>query len=225
MSSLEEVIAQNLFDTEQGSDEWKAARLGKVTASRIADVVAKTKTGWGASRANYMAELLVERLTGIPTNGYTNAAMEWGTATEPEARMEYQLRTGYAVERVGFVPHPTITMAGCSPDGLIGVDDAIGLVEFKCPNSATHIETLLGTRVPDKYIKQIQFQLACTGRQWCDFVSYDPRLPERMRLFVKRVQRDDHQIARLEEHAQNFLAELAGKLSELEFIYNERNAA
>jgi putative phage-type endonuclease len=206
----------------QGSDAWKAARLGKVTASRIADVVAKTKNGWGASRANYMAELIVERLTGIPTEGYINGAMQWGTATEPEARMEYQLHTGYAIEQVGFVPHPTIEMAGCSPDGLIGDD---GLVEIKCPNSATHIEMLLARGFPsERYEKQIQFQLACTGRQWCDFVSYDPRLPERMRLFIKRIERDPAQIQYLETAAIGFLLELHKKIVDLDEIYNnERN--
>jgi putative phage-type endonuclease len=208
---------------EQGSDEWKAARLGKVTASRIADVVAKTKTGWGASRANYMAELLVERLTGIPTEGYTNVAMQRGTATEPEARMEYQLQTVVDVAQIGFVPHPTIAMAGCSPDGLVGDH---GLVEIKCPNSANHIETLLGRppSVPDKYQKQIQFQLACTGHQWCDFVSYDPRLPEQMRLFVRRVERDHHQIEYLEKCVREFLAELTWKMIELDSLYGtQRN--
>lgn len=212
---------------EQGSEEWKAVRLGKTTASRITDVIAKTRTGWAASRANYMAELLVERLTGIPYEGYTNGAMQRGTATEPEARMEYQLKTGYDVEQVGFVPHPTIAMAGCSPDGLISM---AGLVEIKCPNSATHIETILGRppQVPGKYQHQIQFQLACTGRQWCDFVSYDPRLPECMRLFVRRIQRDNHQIAYLETSARDFLAELGDKIANLEEIFGpieKRNAA
>ena len=202
----------------QGSDEWKLARLGKVTASRIADVVAKTKTGWGASRTNYMAELLVERLTGIPTAGYENDAMKWGTATEPEARMLYTLEKGAGVNEVGFALHPTIAMAGCSPDGMIGDD---GLIEIKCPNSSTHIETLLGKRVPEKYEKQIQFQLACTGRQWCDFVSYDPRMPEPMRLFVKRVERDASQILYLERKAMEFLEELVNKLVELKELYDD----
>lgn len=208
----------------QGSDEWRQARLGKVTASRIADLTAKIKNGWGASRANYMAELLVERLTGIPTEGYTNGAMQWGTATEPEARMEYELRTGNPVDQVGFALHPTIAMAGCSPDGQIDDD---GLVEIKCPNSATHIETLLERPpcVPAKYHKQIQFQLACTGRQWCDYVSYDPRLPEPMRLFIHRLHRDNFQIRELESCATEFLDELERKLADLEEIYNESNAA
>jgi putative phage-type endonuclease len=203
----------------QGSDEWKLARLGKVTASRIADVVAKTKNGWGASRANYMAELLVERLTGIPTAGYENDAMKFGTATEPEARMEYNLHTaGPGIQQVGFVPHPTIAMAGCSPDGLIDDD---GLVEIKCPNSSTHIETLLGKCVPGKYEKQIQFQFACTGRKWCDFVSYDPRMPELMRLFIKRVDRHQPQIDHLNTAAIGFLIELHNKLLELKELYDD----
>lgn len=199
----------------QGSEEWKAARLGKVTASRMADLTAKTRSGWGASRANYMAELLVERLTELSTDSYTNGPMQWGKDHEAEARMEYQLKTGFDVEQVGFVPHPTIAMAGCSPDGLVSPD---GAVEIKCPNSANHIETLLGwpPRVPDKYLKQIQFQLACTGRLWCDFVSYDPRLPERYRLFVRRVERDQPLIEDLEKCAKAFLKELDQKLDDLE---------
>lgn len=217
-------MSTDFLSLVQGSDEWKTARLGKVTASRMADLTAKTKFGWGAGRANYMAELLVERLTGVPTEGYSNDAMKRGSATEPEARMEYQIRTGLEVEQVGFVPHPTIAMAGCSPDGLIGES---GLVEIKCPNSATHIEMLLGRppRVPDKYEKQIQFQLTCTGRLWCDFVSYDPRLPERMRLSIKRVRWDAHLIQYLEESAGDFLRELNAKKLELESLYAERNAA
>jgi predicted phage-related endonuclease len=208
----------------QGSDEWRAARCGWATGSRMGDMTARTKTGWGASRANYMAELLVERLTGVPTNGYASDAMKWGTDTEPEGRMEYQLLTGFDVRQIGFIPHPTIAMAGCSPDGLIGDD---GGVEIKCPNSATHIETLLGRppRVPEKYEKQIQFNMACTNRQWWDYVSYDPRLPEPMRLFRKRVMRDQHQITYLEKCTVEFLSELAAKLAELEEIYNERDAA
>lgn len=209
---------------EQGSNEWKAIRCGKATASRIPDVVAKTKSGWGASRANYMAELIVERLTGIPADSYMNASMQWGTEKEPEGRMEYQLATGFDVQQVGFVPHPTIAMSGCSPDGLIGDD---GGVEIKCPNSATHIETLLGRPpcVPDKYEKQIQFNMACTERQWWDFVSYDPRLPERMRLFIKRVHRDNAQIQYLETSTIGFLIELHKKIVELDELYNKRSAA
>jgi putative phage-type endonuclease len=190
---------------QQGTDDWFRARLGKVTASRVADVIAKTKTGWGASRKNYLAELVAERLTGSPAESYTNAAMKWGTDTEPHARAAYEFFRDAAVVEVGFVPHPTITMSGASPDGYIGAE---GLIELKCPNTAAHIETLLGGEVADKYIVQMQWQMACAGRQWCDFVSFDPRMPEELRLFVKRVSRDDKRIKELETSVTEFLAEL-----------------
>jgi putative phage-type endonuclease len=206
----------------QGSDEWKALRLGKVTASRVADVVAKTKSGYSASRANYMAQLIAERLTNTVAEAYTNAAMQHGTETEPEARAAYEFYQGVAVKEVAFVPHPKIDQAGCSPDGLVG-DDV--LVEIKCPNTATHLETLLGQAVPSKYEAQMQFQMACTGRKFCDFVSYDPRMPENMRLFIKRLPRDDKRISELESEIAAFLLEMAVKLSELNSLYGEKEAA
>jgi putative phage-type endonuclease len=211
-----------MSDIIQGSDEWKALRLGKVTASRVSDVIARTKTGYGASRANYMAQLIAERLTGTAAESYTNAAMQHGTETEPEARSAYEFYQGVTVKEVAFVPHPKIDQAGCSPDGLVGDD---GLTEIKCPNTATHLETLLGQAVPSKYDAQMQFQMACTGRKWCDFVSYDPRMPENMRLFIKRVPRDDKRIAELESEIAAFLLEMAVKLSELNSIYGEKEAA
>ncbi len=206
----------------QGSDAWKALRLGKVTASRVADVVAKTKTGYSASRANYAAQLIAERLTGTPAESYTNAAMQHGTETEPEARAAYEFYQGVTVEEVAFVPHPKIDQAGCSPDGLVGGD---GLVEIKCPNTATHLETLLGQAVPGKYETQMQFQMACTGAKFCDFVSYDPRMPENMRLFIKRVPRDDARIKELESEVAAFLLEMAVKLSQLNTLYGLQDAA
>jgi putative phage-type endonuclease len=207
---------------EQGTAEWLAARCGKVTASRAADVIAKTKSGWGASRANYMGELIAERLTGTPAEKYTNAAMQWGTDTEAAARAAYQFEKMTPVVKVGFVLHPSIAMAGASPDGFVGDD---GLIECKCPNTATHIETLLGQSVPSKYIWQIQFQIACTGRQWCDFVSYDPRLPESMSLFVHRVPRDGEAIEYLEKEIRAFISEMDEKLSALVSRYGERKEA
>lgn len=189
----------------QGSAEWFAERCGKVTASRVADVVAKTKTGWGASRANYMAQLIAERLTGVVAEGYTNAAMQHGIDTEAEARANYEFFTNLTVDPAAFVPHPSIAETGASPDGTVGAE---GLVEIKCPNTATHIETLLGGSVAGKYVTQIQWQLACTGRAWCDFVSYDPRLPASMSLFIKRVPRDDAMITALENDVIDFLNEL-----------------
>ena len=200
----------------QGSPEWKAERCGKVTASRVGDATARTKTGWGSSRDNYMAELIVERLTGQPVEQYTNAAMAWGTQTEPEARSAYAFHAGVNVEEVGFVAHPTVQMSGGSPDGFVGTD---GLVEFKCPQTATHIATLLGAEIDLKYIKQMQWCLACTERNWCDFVSYDPRLPLAMQLHIRRVHRDEKMIAQLEKEVTEFLTELAAKVDILNARY------
>jgi putative phage-type endonuclease len=203
-------------EISQGSPEWFALRIGKVTASRVADVVAKTKTGWGASRANYMAELIAERLMGEPAEKYTNAAMQWGTDKEPEARAAYEFRTDATVTEIGFANHPRISDTGASPDGLVGID---GLVEIKCPSTATHIETLLGGSVPGKYITQMHWQMACCERHWCDFVSFDPRMPESMRLFVQRVHRDSSLVSSLETDVQSFLSELAEKVGALRKLY------
>ena len=205
----------------QGSPEWHAERLGKVTASRMADVCARTKSGWGASRKNYMAELVAERLTGARAEGFTNAAMQWGTDQEPEARVAYEFYRDATVVEVGFVPHPSIADTGASPDGLVGDD---GLVEIKAPNTATHIETLLGGTVPEKYVLQMQWQLNCTGRQWCDFASFDPRLPESMRLFVQRVPRDDALVASLEKDVVEFLTELRETVARLRAKYEPDNS-
>jgi putative phage-type endonuclease len=202
---------------EQRTDEWFSARLGKVTASRVADVVAKTKSGYGASRANYMAELICERLTGVRGDFFVSSAMQWGTNTEPEARAAYEVSVGELVSEIGFVPHNSLDHSGASPDGFVGED---GLVEIKCPNTATHIDTLLGDSAPSKYIYQMQWQMACTGRKWCDFVSYDPRLPEHMRLFVKRVERDNDVIAMLETEVLKFLGEMEEKIAMLQEKYN-----
>lgn len=196
----------------QGSDEWFAARLGKVTASRVADVIAKTKTGWGAGRKNYMAELVAERLTGVTAQSYTNAAMQWGIDTEPQARAAYEFFRDATVQEIGFIDHPEIPMTGASPDGLVGDD---GMVEIKAPNTATHIDTLLTKSIPGKYITQMQWQMACAGRDWCDYVSFDPRMPEHLRLFVQRVERDDERIGELERLVEGFLAELDSTVASL----------
>ncbi len=211
-----------MSDIIQGSAEWFAVRCGKVTASRVADVIAKTKTGWGASRANYMAELVAERLTGEVAASFTNAAMQWGVDQEPNARAAYEFRSDADVAMVGFVQHLHIPMSGASPDGLVGDD---GLVEIKCPNTATHIEMLLSREIPGKYITQMMWQMACTSRQWCDFVSYDPRLPESMRLLSLRVTRDDALIALLEKDVSAFLGELDGKVAALREQYERKAAA
>ena len=193
---------------------WWAARLGKVTASRVADVIAKTKSGYGVGRANYLADLVVERLTGQKAQGFSNAAMEWGAQTEPQARAAYSAKTGILVEEVGFIDHPTVAMSGASPDGFAEE----GLIEVKCPNTGTMLEYILDGKPPQKYVTQMQWQMACTDRPWCDFVSFDPRLPERLQLLVVRVPRDDDYIAMLETEVKKFLAELDDNLNKLEKV-------
>jgi putative phage-type endonuclease len=200
---------------EQGTPEWFAARLGNVTASRVADVIAKTKSGYAASRENYMAQLICERMTNTVAESFSSPAMQWGTETEPLARAAYESLADVLVDEVGYIAHPTIERAGASPDGLIGL---FGLLEIKCPNTATHIDTLISEKVPTKYITQVQWQMSCTGRTWADFVSFDPRLPSGLQMFVKRVEFDAEYVAMLKEEVIKFLAELDAKISKL----NER---
>lgn len=210
-----------MADLVQGSDAWKAIRLGKATGSRIGDIVSKTKSGYSASRSDYMAELLCERLTGQPTERIVTSDMRWGTDNEPLARTAYSFYTDVDVVEVGFVFHPRIADAGASPDGLVGDD---GLLEIKCMKTKNHLETMLSDAVPEKYMPQIQFQLACTGRAWCDLCAYDPRLPEEMRVFIKRVERDDKFIATIEAEVEKFLKELASKTEALLARYGAKAA-
>ncbi|MFY9326477.1 MAG: lambda exonuclease family protein [Georgfuchsia sp.] len=208
--------------TEQGSAQWLAERCGKVTASRIADLMATTKSGPSASRANYLAQLVAERLTGTVQESYSNGAMQWGTETEPMARARYEVRYGVMVDQIGFVPHPTISMSGASPDGLISDD---GLIEIKCPNTATHIDTLLTGKVPSKYLLQMYWQMACTGRKWCDFVSFDPRMPDDLSMFVSRVERDDARIEEITFAVSAFLADVEMTIGKLNALIDHINAA
>jgi putative phage-type endonuclease len=217
---------------EQRTEEWFAARCGKVTASRVADIIAKTKTGPSASRENYLAQLVCERLTGKPAESYSNSAMQWGTDTEPFARAAYEARMDILVTEVGFVDHPWITMSGASPDGLGFVDhpwitmsgaspDGLaseGMVEIKCPNTATHLQTLLDRKVPEKYITQMMWQMACADRPWCDFVSFDPRLPEKHQLFIKRINYDPEMVNLLENSVIQFLGDVDLKIQQLESL-------
>lgn len=196
----------------QGSPEWFAQRIGKVTASRVADVIAKVRSGEAADRANYRAELVAERLTGKAQEGFTNAAMKWGTDCEPLARAAYEAEFGLMVEEVGMIEHPRIAMTGASPDGLISID---GLIEIKCPETKAHIATMLSKSAPAKYMPQMQWQMACTGRAWCDFVSFDPRMPHEMQMFVTRVLRDDAYISELEAEVIMFLAEVENTVQKL----------
>ena len=195
---------------EQGTEAWLQLRLGKVTASRVADIMAKTKTGASASRGNYLIELALQRVTGNIEPMYTNDAMAWGTATEPQARVDYEVKTGNFVDQIAFVEHPTIEWFGCSPDGLVGND---GLIEIKCPNSATHWATIKDGKPPNKYVIQMQTQMACTNRQWCDFVSFDPRMPERSQLFICRVERDQTMIDEIEAEIKKFLSEVESEVN------------
>lgn len=200
-------------DVIQRTDAWKALRLGKVTASKVAGIVARVKGGgYAASRRNYMAQLVCERLTGKPTEGYSDAAMQWGTDQEPFARDAYSARTGELVTEVAFVQHPRIAMAGASPDGLVGTS---GNLEIKCPQTATHIEYLLNREPPQEYFYQMQWQMACCMTDWCDWVSYDPRMPENLQLLIVRIPRDDDAIRMLETEVESFLAELDDKVTKL----------
>lgn len=207
---------------EQRSDGWFTDRLGKVTASCIWKVMARTKTGYGAERGNYKAQLITERLTGIREEGYVNGAMLHGIETEAQARAAYEFTRGVSVEEVGLVPHPAIAMCGASPDGLVG---EMGLVEIKCPNTATHIACLQGAGIDRKYVLQMQWQMACTQRQWCDFASFDPRLPLPMQLHVERLQFDPELVEEIEGEVRKFLAEVDETVADLTARYLEKEAA
>ena len=204
---------------EQRTEAWMQLRLGKVTASRLSDVAMKKTT---AGYQNYKAQLIAERLTGTPPESFSSAAMQWGTEKEPDARAAYSFLHSVEVAEIGFVDHPHIEWAGASPDGLVGIE---GLVEIKCPNTATHIATLEGGNVPGKYMLQMQWQMACTDRSWCDFASYDPRLPVEMQLHVVRVERDDELIKELEEKTAAFLAEVAASVEYLTTKFLQKEAA
>lgn len=202
----------------QGSDEWRAARAGSLGASQIHEALAKTRSGWGASRDAIRARLVAERLTGAPQDSFTNDAMRWGTEQEPAAREAYSFIQGVTVSEVGLRKHPTLSGSHASPDGLVGDD---GLVEIKAPNTHTHIATLLGTPIADKYVKQMQWQMRVYDRRWCDFVSYDPRMPFEMQLHIARVERDDAMIAEMETAVGEFLGEVERDVEALTAIYRK----
>lgn len=190
---------------EQGSEEWFNARLGKITSSRVSDVMAKTRSGYGASRKNYMMELLCQRLTGRREEGFTSAAMQRGIDLEPLARSAYELHCGEIVQETGFVIHPHYNDIGASPDGLVG---DFGLVEIKCPNTAQHVSCIQSGEPDSKYWWQMQCQMFCTDRKWCDFASFDDRMPEELQIFVCRVERDDQAISEMLDECLEFIGEL-----------------
>lgn len=199
----------------QGTDEWFQARLGRVTASRISDVMMNPKT---AGYQNYRAQLVCERLTGNPTETFTSAAMQHGIDTEPQARAFYELETGNDVEQVGFIQHPKLIMAGASPDGLIGDD---GGLEIKCPQPATHIKTLTGSAIDRGYILQMQWGMACTDRAWWDFVSFCPSLPIEMQMHRQRFDRDAELIEEITAAVTSFLSEVDRLCADLERKYRQ----
>lgn len=202
---------------EQGTLEWRMLRLGKISGSRISDVMAKGRDGKpSVTRENYMYELATERLTNIPTESYTSPAMSWGTENEDMARTSYEVHKGVFVSELPWIAHPFVANAGCSPDGL--VDDSVGLVEIKCPNTKTHIEYILKGEPPKAYLNQMMWQMACTGRSYVDFVSYDPRLPVDLELFVARLERDEEYIQLITDEVIKFdneVTQLVNKLKEI----------
>ncbi len=201
-------------DYPQGSDEWQAIRAGKVTASKITDIMVKLKSGKpSAGRATYMGQLIAERLTGVKSESFSNAAMQWGIETEPQARAAYEFLNDVEVEQVAFVTHPTIENSGMSPDGLVGEE---GLLEVKCPNTATHIDFLITKTIPKNYFNQMQWQMACKGSSWCDYMSFDPRMPEHLNKLIVRVDRDDERIQAMEMEVIKFNSEIDEKLKILE---------
>lgn len=194
-----------IVDVEQGSDEWKKARTGKVTASMVDCVTAKKGGAEAATRKKYKIKLVGEILSGEPADFFHSAKMDRGTDIEPLAREAYAISRGVEVSQVGFVLHPTIERAGASPDGIVGED---GIMQIKCPDTHTHLQYILEDKVPADYQKQMLWEMACTERKWCDFVSFDFRLPEHLQLFVKRFERDDLRIAEIEREVIAFNLEV-----------------
>jgi putative phage-type endonuclease len=213
LSSAEKAMV--VVDVTQGTLEWRQARVGSLGASRVHDAVARTRSGWAASRAGVLSDIVCERLTDAPVEVFVTEAMRRGSALEPDARAAYAFQRDVDVELVGLVQHPRIAGTHASPDGLVGSG---GLVEIKCPATNVHLATLLTGTMPKRYITQCLWQLACTGRAWCDLVSYDDRLPEPLRLHVTRIERDDERIGELEAMVVEFLAEVDATIEQLRLV-------
>jgi hypothetical protein len=207
------------FDVEQGSIQWQEQRLGSLGASQVHDVLSKTKSGYSAMRANAIARIVSERLTGVTQETFKNAAMQWGNDMEPHARTAYEFITGNKVSTVGLFKNDSLVGTHASPDGMVSFD---GLIEIKCPNTATHIEMLAKENIEPKYLTQMQWQMYLTERDWCDFVSYDPRMPDDLQLFIKRVNRDPVRIKELCEEVEKFLGEVDEMMAAIEEIRKRR---
>lgn len=209
-------MSENLI---QRSPEWHAARLGSLGASCLHEVVARTKTGFAASRANRMAALILERLTGNPEDPWNGKplplAVQHGIDMEPEARAYYAFTRDADVKEIGLIKHPAINGTHASPDGLIGED---GGLEIKCPQPGEHLRTLMERTIADKYIVQMQWAMACSGRAWWDYCSYSRAFPEHLRSFIQRVPRDEARIRELEAAVIAFLGELEQTLAKLQRI-------
>jgi len=203
------------LNAPQGSSEWLEARAGRVTASRVADLLDRLKNGnAGAKRTSYLWQVVEETLTGRPQPMFVNAAMQWGTDNEPYARACYCTENDVEVEEAGLLLSEDIDRLAFSPDGLVGAD---GLVELKCPTTATHLQRLREGLVPDQYKPQMATGMLVTGRSWCDFMSYDPRLPLEYQTFLIRYNRKDAEelIATIEREVPLFLAEVDQVLNDL----------
>jgi putative phage-type endonuclease len=211
-------------DIDQGTADWLQMRCGCCTASRLNDALAKLKRkdGESAARANYRKELVIERLTNSTADHFTSEAMAWGTNTEPLAREEYEAMTGNTVDRIGLAMHDSIKWFSASTDGLVGDD---GILEIKCLNSINHLDILVSGEIPEDYHWQMLGGMACTGRQWCDFVSFDPRMPEGLQLFVKRFPRNDALISGMELEVTQFLLEVEQMVSAVKARAREGVAA
>ena len=205
-----------LLDAPQGSEAWRQARCGSIGASDAPRVVRRTKTGYSADRDSLMWDKLIERVTSVPVEITPSKAMLQGTAREPDARVTYSIIKGVEVEQVGLIPHPLIKGAHASPDGYVGTT---GLVEIKCPEKKAHGETLINETISNDHIVQMQWQMACTGRHWCDYVSYNPDFPPAMQLWTGRVSRNATLIGELESEIKGFIRELEAKVDRLSRRY------
>jgi len=207
-------------EVEQRTEAWRQMRLGKVTASRVADVMATIRSGEAAARKNYRMELLCERLSGTQAENFVSAPMQRGIDLEPIARGTYEGETGSMVQEVAFIDHPSIPMFGASPDGLVGDD---GMLEIKVPNTATHIEFLMTGRIDPKYEWQMTCQMACADRKWCDFVSFDDRLPTELAYKCVRYQLDPNKAADMCQEVISFLAELDQLVAQMKSMMEKKS--
>jgi putative phage-type endonuclease len=202
-----------IIDVEQNTPEWLQARCGRITASRVRDVLNWLKSGKESEkRASYRVEILSERLTGRMESKNVNAEMQWGIDNEAAARFAYEQFIRAEVKRIGFVIHPSMDFFGASPDGLVGED---GGIEIKCPKTSTHLEWMFDGIIPDEHRYQMVAGICCTERKWWDFVSYDPRLPRHLRLFIVRMQRDESEVAKVEQEVLRFNEEVESMMKSL----------